>query len=131
MAEGGYEPVARELFGRAQVDAFFLEYDSERAGDFAPLAEVPARARIILGLVTTKTPATPTADALMRRIEAATRYVPLERLGISPQCGFASSVGGNPITIDDERKKLALISDVARRVWGDARDGSGNVNGVR
>jgi 5-methyltetrahydropteroyltriglutamate--homocysteine methyltransferase len=118
MAEGGYDPVARELFGRAKVDALFLEYDTERAGDFAPLALVPERMRVILGLVSTKVPASPPADELMRRIEAAARYVPLDRLGISPQCGFASSVGGNPITIEDERRKLALVNEVAQRVWG-------------
>jgi len=118
MAEGGYGPVADELFGRAAVDAFFLEYDSERAGDFAPLANIPRDKAVVLGLVSTKTPETPTADALLRRIEAAARHVPLERLAISPQCGFASSVGGNPVTLADERQKLAIVAEVARRVWG-------------
>jgi 5-methyltetrahydropteroyltriglutamate--homocysteine methyltransferase len=118
MAAGGYAPMADELFGRAAVDAFFLEYDSERAGDFAPLAGIPSDKAVVLGLVSTKTPETPTADALLRRIEAAARHVPLERLAISPQCGFASSVGGNPVTLADERRKLALVAEVARRVWG-------------
>ncbi|MCW5773430.1 MAG: cobalamin-independent methionine synthase II family protein [Rhodospirillaceae bacterium] len=118
MAEGGYAPVAEALFRRAAVDAFFLEYDSERAGDFAPLAAMPADKRVVLGLVSTKSPESPPADALMRRVEAASRHVPLERLSVSPQCGFASSVGGNPVTLDDERRKLALVAEVARRVWG-------------
>jgi 5-methyltetrahydropteroyltriglutamate--homocysteine methyltransferase len=118
MAAGGYAPVAEALFGRAAVDAFFLEFDSERAGDFAPLDLVPAGKRVVLGLVSTKTSETPSADELVRRIEAAARHVPLERLAVSPQCGFASSVGGNPVTLEDERRKLARVAEVARRVWG-------------
>jgi 5-methyltetrahydropteroyltriglutamate--homocysteine methyltransferase len=118
MAAGGYAPVADELFGRAAVDAFFLEYDSERAGDFAPLAAIPRDKRVVLGLVSTKTPETPSADDLVRRVEAAARIVPVERLSVSPQCGFASSVGGNPVTVADEKKKLGLVAEVARRVWG-------------
>ncbi len=118
MAEGGYAPVAERLFSTAQVDAFFLEYDSPRAGDFRPLAAVPAGKKVVLGLVSTKTPETPAADALVDRIEEASRFVKLEHLSISPQCGFASSVGGNPVTVDDERRKLGLVSEVARRVWG-------------
>ncbi len=118
MAAGGYTPVADELFGRAAVDAFFLEYDSERAGDFAPLAAIPREKRVVLGLVSTKTPETPSADDLVRRVEAAARVVPLDRLSVSPQCGFASSVGGNPVTLADERKKLGLVAEVARRIWG-------------
>ncbi len=118
MAAGGYTPVADELFGRAAVDAFFLEYDSERAGDFAPLAALPRDKRVVLGLVSTKTPETPSADDLVRRVEAAARVVPLDRLSVSPQCGFASSVGGNPVTLADEKKKLGLVAEVARRIWG-------------
>lgn len=118
MAAGGYAPVADELFGRADVDAFFLEYDSERAGDFAPLAALPKDKTAVLGLVSTKTAATPTADDLVRRVEAAAKIVPLDRLAVSPQCGFASSVGGNPVTLADERKKLGVVAEVARRIWG-------------
>jgi 5-methyltetrahydropteroyltriglutamate--homocysteine methyltransferase len=118
MATGGYAPVAEALFGRAEVDAFFLEYDSARAGDFAPLGAIPRGKSVVLGLVSTKTAATPSADDLVRRVEAAARIVPLERLAISPQCGFASSVGGNPVTLADERLKLARVAEVARRVWG-------------
>jgi 5-methyltetrahydropteroyltriglutamate--homocysteine methyltransferase len=118
MAAGGYDPIAEKLFGRLAVDALLLEYDSARAGGFEPLRFVPADKTIVLGLVSTKTPVLESADALARRIDAAARYVPLERLAISPQCGFASSVGGNPLTIDDQRAKLALVVEVARRVWG-------------
>ena len=118
MAAGGYQPVADELLGRANVDAFFLEYDSERAGDFAPLAALPRDKTVVLGLVSTKCPETPSADDLVRRVEAAAKIVPLERLAVSPQCGFASSVGGNPVTVADEREKLSRVAEVARRIWG-------------
>ena len=117
MAEGGYDPVAEMLFTGIDVDAFFLEYDSPRAGDFAPLRHVPKNKSVVLGLVTTKVPETPSADALKRRIDEAAKFLPLERLALSPQCGFASSVGGNPVTVDDERRKLALVVEVADAVW--------------
>ena len=117
MAEGGYDPIAEMLFNGIDVDAFFLEYDSPRAGDFAPLRHVPKSKSVVLGLVTTKTPESPSADDLKRRIGEAAEFVPLERLALSPQCGFASSVGGNPVTVDDERRKLALVVEVADAVW--------------
>ncbi|MHA1536981.1 MAG: 5-methyltetrahydropteroyltriglutamate--homocysteine S-methyltransferase [Alphaproteobacteria bacterium] len=118
MAEGGYAPVAEKLFRGANVDAFFLEYDSERAGDFTPLRAMPEDKSVVLGLVCSKTAELESQDDLKRRIEEASRFVPLERLAISPQCGFASSVGGNPVTEDDERRKLTLVCDVAAAVWG-------------
>ncbi len=118
MATGGYEAIAERLFAALEVDAFLLEYDSERAGDFAPLRFVPATKRVVLGLVSTKSALLEDADALCRRIDAAARVVPLERLGISPQCGFASTAGGNPLTPEDQRAKLARVVEVARRVWG-------------
>jgi len=118
MAQGGYDPVARHLFQRATVDAFFLEYDSERAGGFEPLAEMPDDKMVVLGLVTTKVPDSPPADQLKRRVEEASRFMPLDRLAVSPQCGFASSVGGNPVTEADERSKLRLVVEVAQSVWG-------------
>jgi methionine synthase II (cobalamin-independent) len=117
MAEGGYDPVAEMLFNGIDVDVFFLEYDSPRAGDFAPLRHVPKSKSVVLGLVTTKVPETPGADDLKRRIDEAAKFMPLERLALSPQCGFASSVGGNPVTVDDERRKLALVVEVADAVW--------------
>lgn len=119
LSEGGYEPVAERLFHEAPVDGFFLEYDSPRAGSFAPLALVPSPKRVVLGLVSTKTPQIENPDELCRRIEAAGRELPVERLAISPQCGFASTVGGNPLTLEDERAKLALVVEVARRFWGE------------
>jgi 5-methyltetrahydropteroyltriglutamate--homocysteine methyltransferase len=117
MAEGGYEPVAERLFN-AKVDAFFLEYDTARAGGFEPLRLVPNGKAVVLGLLSSKSPQLEAVDDLRRRIEEASRYVPLERLAISPQCGFASSVGGNPLTIDDQRRKLARVVEVAELVWG-------------
>ena len=118
MAEGGYEPVAERLFNGVAVDAFFLEYDTDRAGGFEPLRFVPPDKIVVLGLVSTKTPELESATTLRRRIEEASRYVPLERLCLSPQCGFASSVGGNPLTTEDQRRKLALVVEVAAQVWG-------------
>jgi 5-methyltetrahydropteroyltriglutamate--homocysteine methyltransferase len=119
MAEGGYEPVAEALFNAVDADAYFLEYDSERAGDFAPLRHVPAHKIVVLGLVSTKTPELESKEGLKRRIDRAARYVPLERLCLSPQCGFSSAPGsGQVITHDDERRKLQLILEVAREVWG-------------
>ena len=106
------------MFNEFDVDAFFLEYDSERAGDFEPLRFAPKDRLIVLGIMTTKTPEHDSKDALKRRIEDATRYVPLENLALSPQCGFASVSLGNPITVDDERKKIDLLHEVAAEVWG-------------
>jgi 5-methyltetrahydropteroyltriglutamate--homocysteine methyltransferase len=118
MAEGGYDPVAEVVFGGLKVDGFFLEYDSERAGGFEPLRFVPKDKKVVLGLVSTKTPVLESKDELKRRIEAATKYVPLENLSLSPQCGFASSHDGNRVTEEDERRKLALVVEVASEVWG-------------
>jgi 5-methyltetrahydropteroyltriglutamate--homocysteine methyltransferase len=119
MAEGGYEPVADALFNRLGADIYCLEYDTARAGDFSPLRHVPKGKRVILGLVSTKTPALEAKDALKRRIDEAARFVPLERLGISPQCGFSSSGGaGQTVTESDTRGKLELVLEVAREVWG-------------
>ena len=120
MAAGGYESVAERVFSGVRVDALFLEFDSPRAGDFAPLRHVSKDKRVVLGLVSSKTPALEDQDDLRRRIDAAARYVPIERLGLSPQCGFASTAAGNPVTEDDEKRKLALVVEVARAVWQEA-----------
>ncbi len=117
-AEGGYDPVAEILFNEFDLDAFFLEYDSPRAGSFAPLRFVAKDKKIVLGLVTTKTGEMESADEIKRRIEEASRYVPLERLALSPQCGFSSTVLGNDITADAEIAKLSLVVEVAKDVWG-------------
>ena len=120
MASGGYDAVAESLFGGARVDAFLLEYDSPRAGDFAPLRFLAPEKRAVLGLVSSKTPVLEPLDALRRRLDEAAKVVPLERLGITPQCGFASTVAGNPLTEDDQRAKLARVVETAEKVWGSA-----------
>jgi len=117
MAEGGYEPVAEVVFNRTKVDAYFLEYDTERAGGFEPLRFVPRGKKVVLGLVSTKTPVLEKKDDLKRRIDEASKYVPLENLSISGQCGFASSVHGNSLTEDEQWRKLALVVEVAGEVW--------------
>ena len=118
VAEGGYDPVAEVLFNELKVDGYFLEFDSPRAGNFVPLRYLPKDKKLILGLVTTKSGALEKADDLKRRIDEAAKLVPLEQLGISPQCGFSSTVLGNKLTIDDQIKKLQLVVQVAREVWG-------------
>ena len=120
MASGGYEYVAEGLFNKFDVDAFFMEFDTERAGDFAPLRFARPDSFVVLGLVTTKTPENDDKATLLRRIEDAAKYMPLENLALSPQCGFASDSTGNPITEDDQKRKLELILEVAEEVWGDA-----------
>ena len=117
LGEGAYDYVAGRAFDRLEVDAFFLEYDSPRAGGFEPLRHVAPGRSVVLGLVSTKTPALEDPDDLRRRIDAAARFVPLERLALSPQCGFASTAPGNPLTPDEQRRKLELVVEVARRVW--------------
>jgi 5-methyltetrahydropteroyltriglutamate--homocysteine methyltransferase len=118
MAEGGYEPVAEKVFGASGVDALFCEFDSPRAGDFAPLRHIAEGTSVVLGLVSSKSPELESRDELLRRIEEAARYVPVERLGLSPQCGFASTAAGNPVSEEDQRRKLALVVEVAEEVWG-------------
>ena len=118
LSEGGYQYVAHELFDGIRVDAFFLEFDTARAGTFEPLAAVPEDKIIVLGLLSTKTPALERREELIRRIEDASRFVPLDRLALSPQCGFASTVGGNPVTEADEVAKLERVVEVAGEVWG-------------
>lgn len=116
-ASGGYAPIAR-VFARSRFQRFLLEFDDERSGDFEPLREVPPDREIVLGLVTTKKPRLEAVDELRRRIDAAAKYVPLERLALSPQCGFASTMEGNRLTPSDQWKKLARIAETARLVWG-------------
>lgn len=119
MAEGGYDAVADAMLNLTDVDGFFMEYDTERAGGFAPLRFTPKGKKIVLGLVSSKEAALETKDDLKRRIEEAAKFVPLDQLCISPQCGFASTAPGNRITEDVERRKLALCVDVAAEVWGE------------
>ena len=116
-AEGGYGPIARVL-NRTRFDRYLLEYDDERSGDFEPLRQVPDDRVVVLGLVTTKRPRLEDEDGLKRRIAEAARIVPLERLALSPQCGFASTMAGNKLTQDEQRAKLDLVGRVARSVFG-------------
>jgi 5-methyltetrahydropteroyltriglutamate--homocysteine methyltransferase len=118
VAEGGYDFVAEQLFGELAVDGFFLEFDDVRSGTFAPLRFVPKGKAVVLGLVTTKRGALESKDDLKRRIDEAAKYVPLEQLCLSPQCGFSSTVEGNVLTFDEEVAKLALIVETAAEVWG-------------
>jgi 5-methyltetrahydropteroyltriglutamate--homocysteine methyltransferase len=116
-AEGGYDEVAEALFNKVNVQAYFLEYDDARSGSFAPLRFVPKDKTVVLGLVSSKTPQLERQDELKRRIEEASRYVPLERLALSPQCGFASTLEGNALTEEEQWAKLALVVETAREVW--------------
>jgi 5-methyltetrahydropteroyltriglutamate--homocysteine methyltransferase len=118
IGSGGYEPVAEKFFGAVDADLFLLEYDSERAGDFRPLRHVPRDKGVVLGLVSSKTPELEKPDVLRRRIDEAAAFVPHERLALSPQCGFGTTVGGAPMSEDDQTRKLALVGRVARDVWG-------------
>ncbi len=118
-AEGGYEPVAESLFNELNVDGYFLEYDDARSGDFAPLRHVPKGKIVVLGLVSTKLGELERKDELKRRIDAAAKFVPLEQLALSPQCGFSSTVHGNDIAVEAQAAKLRLVVETAREVWGD------------
>ena len=120
IAAGGYERIAEKAFNRLEVDAFFLEYDSERAGGFEPLRYMPKGKRVVLGLVSTKIPALEDKDVLKRKIEAATRFLPIENLSISPQCGFASHQKGSALGFAEQEAKLRLVVETAAEVWGEA-----------
>jgi 5-methyltetrahydropteroyltriglutamate--homocysteine methyltransferase len=117
-AEGSYEFVAEALFNELGVDGFFLEYDDERSGGFEPLRFVPKGKQVVLGLVTTKRSELESKDELKRRVEEASKHVPLEQLCLSPQCGFSSTVEGNLVTYDDQVAKLGLIVETAEEIWG-------------
>jgi 5-methyltetrahydropteroyltriglutamate--homocysteine methyltransferase len=117
-ASGGYDRIAEQVFTRARFHRFLLEYDDERSGTFEPLRHVPGDRIVVLGLVSSKTPALESRDDLRTRIDAASKFVPLERLALSPQCGFASTDEGNRLTPDDQRRKLELVARTAREVWG-------------
>ncbi len=116
-AKGDYEPIAR-IFSQTHFQRFFLEYDDERSGGFEPLKHVPGDRFVVLGLVTTKKPHLESAEELCHRINEASRFIPLERLALSPQCGFASTMEGNHVSQEDQRRKLELVANVAHEVWG-------------
>ncbi len=115
---GGYEPIAEKVFGGLEVDRFLLEYDTDRSGGFEPLRFMPRGRQVVLGLVTTKVGDLETRDDLLRRIDEASKYVPVENLALSPQCGFASVEAGNLLTWDEQKRKLELVVETARKVWG-------------
>jgi methionine synthase II (cobalamin-independent) len=118
-ATGGYEVISKQVFPRlTNLDRLLLEYDSDRAGTFSPLADVLPHHQVVLGLVTTKDGTLENADDIVARIEEAKQHVPLERLAISPQCGFASGEIARTMTLEEQAAKLRLVGDVARRVWG-------------
>jgi 5-methyltetrahydropteroyltriglutamate--homocysteine methyltransferase len=119
-AQGGYDPIAEKVFSQLDVDRFLLEYESERAGTFEPLRFVPRGKTVVLGLISSKLAQMEPQDQVVRRIEEATKYVPLENLAVSPQCGFASTMDGNLLTEDEQWGKLDLVVKTARQVWGDA-----------
>jgi methionine synthase II (cobalamin-independent) len=116
--EGSYDAIAERLFSELPHDRFLLEYDSPRAGSFAPLRFLPKGKVAVLGLVSTKVPELETVEVLKRRIDEAAKVVPLEQLAISPQCGFASDVVGNLVSVDDQKRKLERVVETARQVWG-------------
>jgi 5-methyltetrahydropteroyltriglutamate--homocysteine methyltransferase len=118
IATGSYEAIAEKAFNTLQVDRFLLEYDTERAGGFEPLRFVPRGKMVVLGLISSKEPRLESQDLLRRRIDEATRYVPIEDLALSPQCGFASTAPGNLLTWDEQQRKLELVVETARKVWG-------------
>jgi 5-methyltetrahydropteroyltriglutamate--homocysteine methyltransferase len=120
VAQGGYDFVAEPLFGELEVDAFFMEYDDDRSGTFEPLRFVPKGKLVVLGLVTSKKAELESKDELKRRIEEAARFIDIDQLCLSPQCGFSSTKEGNSLTVDEQRAKLALVVETADEVWGTA-----------
>lgn len=117
-AQGGYDPIAERAFSQLEVDRFLLEFDDERSGSFEPLRFVPHNKMVVLGLISSKTPKLESLEVLRRRVDEAARYHPIEKLAISPQCGFASTEGGNLLSWDEQRRKLELVAEAARTIWG-------------
>src|SRR5262249_22990595 len=118
LSEGGYDEIAEPLFNQTRVSHFLLEYDTPRAGDFAPLRFLPPDKGVVLGLVSSKTSTVETPEELVRRVEEAARVAPLGQLGISPQCGFASTVAGNPVDLKTQAAKLRAVTQAAEQIWG-------------
>lgn len=119
LSSGGYAPIAAKLFGEENVDAYYLEFDDDRSGDFAPLAEVSGDKKVVLGLITSKKPDLEDPDTIKARIQEAAQYIPLDRLCLSTQCGFASTQEGNKLTEDQQWAKIALVQSIAKDVWGE------------
>lgn len=118
LAEGAYDPIAEYAFSELKVDRLLLEYDTDRAGGFEPLRYIRKGMTVVLGLISSKVPQLETQDEICRRIEEAAKYVPIDHLALSPQCGFASSASGNLLTWDEQRRKLELVASTARKIWG-------------
>ena len=118
LVEGGYDMIAKPIFERIRAGRLLLEYDDERSGSFEPLRYIPDDKMVVLGLVTTKRPALETPEELIQSIREASRFVPLERLALSPQCGFSTSIIGNKLSLEDEKRKLKLLCETAQRMWG-------------
>jgi 5-methyltetrahydropteroyltriglutamate--homocysteine methyltransferase len=118
LSEGGYEAISRELFRKLKAQRLLLEYDNPRSGSFAPLGDVPEDKFVALGLITTKKPELEPLQFLRQRVIEAAQYMPMERLGLSPQCGFASSIIGNKISAEAQRRKLQLVVRAAQAIWG-------------
>lgn len=118
MSQGGYEAISRQLFNAVKAQRLLLEYDDARSGSFEPLRDVSKDKFVVLGLITTKRGRLESKEELRQRISQASRYVPLERLGLSPQCGFASSIIGNTISFEEQHRKLELVVETAQAVWG-------------
>ena len=118
LVEGGYEAIAEPIFRGISAHRLLLEYDDARSGSFAPLARVPDDRMVVLGLISTKRPELEDAEVIVRRINEAARYVGADRLALSPQCGFSTSIIGNELSVEDEKAKLRLVAEAARRVWG-------------
>ena len=117
LSDGGYEAIAPLIFNEIQADVFFLEYDDLRSGGFEPLRHLLKDKVVVLGLVTTKSPQLEKADDIKRKVDQAARYISMDNLAISPQCGFSSTVSGNPLTIDDQWRKMELLVEVADDIW--------------
>jgi 5-methyltetrahydropteroyltriglutamate--homocysteine methyltransferase len=118
MTSGGYDSVAERMFEELKVDGYFMEYDSDRAGGFEPLRYLPKDQMVVLGLITSKSPELENKDDIKRRIDEAAKFVDLDLICLSPQCGFSSTHHGNNLTQDEERKKLELVVEIAQEVWG-------------
>ena len=116
--EGGYDLMAETAFNMSNVDAFLLEYDTPRAGDFKPLRHVPKGKQILLGIISTKDPKLESRDELKRRVDEASKSIPIEQIGICPQCGFSTNVFGTEFTADDEKRKIEMMVGVAKDIWG-------------
>jgi 5-methyltetrahydropteroyltriglutamate--homocysteine methyltransferase len=116
--EGGYDAIAKSVFKGIRAERLLLEYDDARSGSFDALREVPDDKTVVLGLITTKSSRLETIEALKRRVDEAAQFMPLERLAISPQCGFSTSIVGNRISIEDEKKKLRVLAEAAKTIWG-------------